>query len=105
MGLHLSRNQYQHVYKESPEEGLIQKFRVELATDEPRRWKDIPTMPLASGVPYKQHELLRMDYVWNFMKTFVPMGSQVMDRKGDMRLTPFHTTMMGPSGGVRTFHR
>jgi len=100
IGLHLSRNQYQHVYKESPEEGLIQKFRVEHAKNEVQRWRYIPAVAVAKGNPSKQNDLLRMDYVWNFMEKFVPMGAQIMDRKGDMRLSPFHSRMTGPSGGV-----
>ncbi|KAG9311944.1 hypothetical protein JVU11DRAFT_8205 [Chiua virens] len=104
LGLHLSRNQYEHVYKESPEEGLVQKFKMHSAKPSPKNdWKSVPTLAVSKGTAYKQNDLLRMDYAWAFLDKFVPMGTQIFDRKGSLKLAPLHSTMMGPSGGVLTY--
>lgn len=101
MGLHLSRNQYEHVYKESPEEGLVQKFKMHSAKDYPKNdWKSVSSIAVSKGIAYKQNDLMRMDYSWQFLYKFIPMGMQIIDRKGTMKLSALHATMMGPSGGV-----
>ena len=90
------------MYKESAEEGLIQRFKAEVAKNEPLRWRKIKQLPVSQGNAKKQNDILRMDYSWNFLEKFVPMGTQIIDRKGDMQLSPLHETMMGPSGGVNS---
>lgn len=75
-----------------------------MAKGETNRWRSIQALPVSKGNAAKQNDILRMDYSWNFMAKFVRMGTQVMDRKGDMRLAPFHGTMMGPGGGVSEYH-
>lgn len=97
----MSRNQYEHMYKESPEEGLVQKFKMHSAKPATKNdWKSVPTLAVSKGIAYKQNDLMRMDYSWSFLEMFIPLGTQIIDRKGSMKLSPLHTTMMGPSGGV-----
>ena len=63
-------------------------------------WKSVKALAMSKGIPYKQNDIMRMDYSWEFLSKFVPMGMQIIDRKGMMKLSPLHATMMGPSGGV-----
>ena len=63
-------------------------------------WTSMKAIPLSKGTASKQNELLRTDYFWSFMETFEPMGNQIIDRAGDMKLNSLHSTMLGPGGGV-----
>ena len=58
LGLHLSRNQYEHVYKESPEEGLVQKYRLEAVKGEKHRWRNIKALALSKGNAAKQNDIM-----------------------------------------------
>ena len=57
LGLHLACNQYQHVYGESGEEGLVQKFRAEQAKNEPHMRRNIQQLGLISC-------MLEMGHKW-----------------------------------------
>jgi hypothetical protein len=102
LGLHLSQNENKHVYRESPEEGLVQKFKIIKAQAAPNNtWKAVEIIGNAAGVAAKQQELLGQDYVWSLMETFQPAGLHYLNRKDDMKLSKFHDTMFSSYGGVR----
>lgn len=103
IALHLSKNETEHTYKQTPEEALLHDFRVLKSNG--KTFKDV-TDP-ADGVnktPRKCADLLSQDYVWELLTRTVPMGIHFFDSKGELKLKQFHNRMMGTSGGVRLSH-
>ena len=56
--LHLSHNQYQHVYKKFTKKGLIQRFKTEVAKDEPLCWRKIKQLPISQENMKKQNDIM-----------------------------------------------
>lgn len=98
LGLHLSENQSEHVYRQTPEEGLIHTFRKMKVAKESH--KDVELKEKVTGTPRMWADMLSQDYVWDFMERVEPMGIHMIDGKGDMSLNRLHRTMLGTSGGV-----
>lgn len=99
LGLHLSQNESYHVYRQTPEEGLVHQFRTLL--DDEKTYRDMEPKEGVTGTPRKWAELLAQDYVWDMMERLVPMGIHMFDSKSDMKLVKFYSTMLGTPGGVR----
>ena len=98
LGLHLSENATDHVYRQTPEEGLVHRFRTEREKGATHR--DSVLKDGVTGVPRKWAELLSQEYVWDFMERVEGMGIHMFDGRGDMKLNALHRTLLGPSGGV-----
>ncbi|KAG2063580.1 hypothetical protein BDR04DRAFT_1123162, partial [Suillus decipiens] len=96
IGLHISRNETKHVYMQSPEEGLIQKYRMLHAKGQ--SWSDIEHTT-AGGVFAKQNELLCQDYVFNHLATIVSSGTHYIHAP-EMQFTQFYDTMFSSYGGI-----
>ena len=99
LGLHLSQNASEHVYLQTPEEGLVNLFRTHMEKNE--TYREVDDMEGVTGAPRKWADLLSQDYVWNMMEYLEPLGIHMFDGRGDMKLHKFHQTMLGTSGGVR----
>ncbi|KAH0826432.1 hypothetical protein J3R83DRAFT_5411 [Lanmaoa asiatica] len=98
LGLHLALNENHHVYKQTPEEGLIATFRAHAAAG--GNYRTIEHLPLVTGILTKWHKLLVQDYVWQFIERTECLGLHLFDGKGDMKFICFHDIMLGTSGGV-----
>lgn len=98
LGLHLSENESDHVYRQTNEEGLVHMFRT--LEESGKTYRDVEPKEGVTGAPRKWAELLSQDYVWRFMERAEPMGIHMFDAKSDMRLHRFHATMLGTGGGV-----
>jgi hypothetical protein len=71
IGLHISRNDTKHVYMQSPEEGLIQKYKILCATH--KNWSNIEHTA-AGGIFAKQNELLSQDYMFTIWQRSCPQA-------------------------------
>ena len=98
LGLHLSQNESDHVYRQTPEEGLVHQFRT--LHDEEKTYRDVEPKEGVTGAPRKWAELLSQDYIWDMIERLEPMGIHMFDGRSDMKLHRFHSTMLGTTGGV-----
>ncbi|KAG6371987.1 hypothetical protein JVT61DRAFT_9005 [Boletus reticuloceps] len=98
LGLHLAENESDHVYRQTPEEGLLHTFRTMNVNGE--TCMDVEPKEGVKGAPRKCLELLSQDYVWELMKWIEPMGLHMFNSRADMKLHTFHNTMMGTGGGI-----
>jgi hypothetical protein len=100
IGLHISRNETKHVYMQSPEEGLIQRYKMLDANKKTSR--DVERTPMAKGSVAKQTELLSQDYVFDHIKNLVSSGTHYI-HSPEMQLNRLHKVMFSSYGGVRMF--
>jgi len=98
LGLHLSQNESDHVYRQTHEEGLVHMFRT--LKENGKTHRDVEPKEGVTGAPRKWAQLLCQDYVWRFMERVEPMGIHMFDAKSDMRIHRLHSTMLGTAGGV-----
>ena len=97
---HLSTNQRIHVYKETPEEGLIQKYKENVSnSDKDKSKSDMLTL---RGSLLKQSELLAQDYVKKLLGYLIDLGPHFVHTKS-FKLAQFHDDMMSSYGGVRVY--
>ncbi|KAF8429374.1 hypothetical protein L210DRAFT_931022 [Boletus edulis BED1] len=101
IGLHLSQNESDHVYRETPEEGLVHLFRT--MKEGKKTHRDVDQKEGVTGSPRKWAELLSQDYFWEFMERVQPMGIHMFDGKSNMKLHRLHQTMFGPLGGILSY--
>ncbi|KAF8123156.1 hypothetical protein EV363DRAFT_1102171, partial [Boletus edulis] len=98
LGLHLSQNESEHVYRETPEEALLHQFRTMQAKKE--TYLDVEQIDGVTGAPRKRAELLAQDYFWEFMERVESMGIHMFNGKSTMKMNCLHDTMLGPNGGI-----
>ncbi|KAG9308203.1 hypothetical protein JVU11DRAFT_12215 [Chiua virens] len=95
---YLSTNQRIHVYKETPEEGLIQKYKEMMANLNPE--KQTPQSPAtAKGSQYKQWVLLSQNYVHKVLGYLIDLGPYFVHTKS-FKLTVFYDDMVSSYGGI-----
>lgn len=97
IGIHISRNETKHVYMQSPEEGLIQRYKILEANKKTSR--DVERTSMAKGSVAKQTELLSQDYVFDHMKNLVSSGTHYI-HSPEMQLNRFHKVMLSGYGGL-----
>jgi hypothetical protein len=97
IGLHISQNETKHVYMQSPEEGLIQQYKILSATC--KNWSNVERT-MAGGIFAKQNELLAQDYVFNHLATIVSSGTHYI-HSPEMQFNQFYNVMFSSYGGVR----
>ncbi|KAF8122099.1 hypothetical protein EV363DRAFT_1301405 [Boletus edulis] len=85
LGLHLSENQSEHVYRQTPEEALIHLFRTMKVAE--KTHLDIDLMDGMTGTPQLCADMLSQEYIWDFIE----------------RLMQLHCTLLGTSGGVLAY--
>lgn len=88
----------EHVYRQTPEEGLVHRFRTMKVAGE--SFKEVELKEKVTGPPRMWADLLSQEYVWDFVERVEPMGIHMMDGKGDMMLGRLHRTLLGTAGGV-----
>lgn len=71
--------------------------------EDQKTYKDVDPKDGIKGDSYKTLQLLRQDYVWEFLERTEAMGIHMFDGKTDMKLNRFYRTMLGTPGGVSTF--
>ncbi|KAF9231039.1 hypothetical protein BU15DRAFT_82890 [Melanogaster broomeanus] len=104
VGLHLAQNKNTHVYRESPEEGLVQMFKRIKVQEEPMNmWQAVKIVPSIKGHPARRQELLSQDYVWRLLELFESAGLHYLTRQGDMKLKQFYSAMMSSYGGILSY--
>ena len=87
------------MYKETPEEGLIQKY-IELQVHPDKSTVEAPSVP--RGTIAKQWDLLEQDYVNKLLGYLIDLGPHFVHAKS-FKLGYFHDEMMSSYGGVRIF--
>ncbi|KAG2029408.1 hypothetical protein BDR03DRAFT_987774, partial [Suillus americanus] len=97
VGIHISRNETKHVYMQSPEEGLIQRYKI-LEADN-KTWRDVERNPMAKGPAAKQTELLSQDYIFDHLRNLVSSGTHYI-HSPEMQLNRFHKVMLSSYGGL-----
>jgi hypothetical protein len=97
IGLHISQNETKHVYMQSPEEGLIQQYKILSATG--KNWSNVEHTT-AGGIFAKQQELLAQDYVFDHLAMIVSSGTHYI-YSPEMQFNQFYNTMFSSYGGVR----
>lgn len=100
IGLHISRNETKHVYMQSPEEGLIQRYKMLDANK--KTSEDVERTPMAKGSVAKQTELLSQDYVFDHIRNLVSSGTHYI-HSPEMQLNRLHKVMFSSYGGVCMF--
>ncbi|KAF9236553.1 hypothetical protein BU15DRAFT_63907 [Melanogaster broomeanus] len=104
VGLHLAQNKNMHVYRESPEEGLMQMFKRIKVQEEPMNtWQAVKIVPSIKGHPACHQELLSQDYVWRLLELFESAGLHYLTQQGDMKLSQFYSAMMLSYGGILSY--
>ncbi|KAG6369867.1 hypothetical protein JVT61DRAFT_13428 [Boletus reticuloceps] len=101
VALHLSQNESEHVYRQTAEEGIMHMFRTMKANG--KTYRDVEEIEGVRGNPRKWAELLAQDYVWEFMDRTESMGIHMFDGRQNMKMQRFHSTMMGPIGGILSY--
>ncbi|KAF8124615.1 hypothetical protein EV363DRAFT_1132290, partial [Boletus edulis] len=101
LGMHLSENESDHVYRQTPEEGMLNMFRV--LKEGKNTYRDVEPIQGVKGTPRKWVELLSQDYVWDMMERMEPMGIHMFDGSPQMKLHRFHGTMIGTGGGILSY--
>lgn len=94
----MARNEIRHEYKETPEEGLVQLYNDMILIENP----DLryPVHPhVTKGTPWKQYELLYMDYTRKVIQYFIEGREHFMNER-QFRLGRFHDEMLSSYGGV-----
>ena len=94
------QNENKHVYRETPEEGLVHLFRT--MKEGGKTHHDIDEKEGMTSAPHKWAELLNQDYFWEFMEHVEPMEIHMFDSKTNMKRHCLHKTMLGPAGRVST---
>jgi hypothetical protein len=97
VGIHISRNETKHVYMQSPEEGLIQRYKILEANN--KTSQDVERTPMAKGSAAKQTELLSQDYIFDHLKILISSGTHYI-HSPEMQLNRFHKVMLSSYGGV-----
>jgi hypothetical protein len=85
---------------QSPEEGLIQRYKMLEANNKTSR--HVERTPMAKGPVAKQTELLSQDYVFGHLRNLVSSGTHYT-HSPEMQLNRFHKVMLSGYGGVRMF--
>ncbi|KAF8415215.1 hypothetical protein L210DRAFT_3657807 [Boletus edulis BED1] len=98
---YLSTNQRIHVYKETPEEGLIQKYREMMSPMNPAKRKPEASF-VTKGSVFKQWELLTQDYVTKLLGYLLDLGPHFVHSKS-FKLSHFHEDMMSSYGGILAY--
>ncbi|KAF8432328.1 hypothetical protein L210DRAFT_3763940 [Boletus edulis BED1] len=101
LGLHLSENMSEHVYRQTPEEGLIHTFRTMNVAK--KTHLDVDLMDGVTGTPRMCADMLSQEYIWDFMEIVEPMGIHMIDGKRNMTLKRLHRTLLGTSGGILVY--
>ncbi|KAF8431107.1 hypothetical protein L210DRAFT_3508067 [Boletus edulis BED1] len=101
LGLHLSENQSEHVYRQTPEEALIHLFRTMKVAE--KTHLDVDLMDGVTGTPRLCADMLSQEYIWDFIERVEPMGLHMINGKHDMKLMRLHRTLLGTSGGVLAY--
>ncbi|KAG6371023.1 hypothetical protein JVT61DRAFT_10746 [Boletus reticuloceps] len=99
LGLHLSQNETRFAYMESPEEGLVQRLKERLVTNQ--SWENFPKAPVPKGPVYRQHELLAQEYVFEFLNTCLQAGNHYLGTS-EFTLNRLYGHMVSPYGGILT---
>ena len=98
LSLHLSQNECHHIFKETPEEGLLQKY-AELIVNT-KEDQCIPENPKSmKGITAQQYQIQLMDYSRDMLRIMINIGSHYVHAL-DFKLNNFHADMMFPYGGV-----
>ncbi|KAF9231067.1 hypothetical protein BU15DRAFT_82868 [Melanogaster broomeanus] len=102
--LHLTQNENTHVYRESPEEGLVQMFKQIKVQEEPMNtWQAVKIVLSIKGHLACRQELLSQDYVWRLLELFKSAGLHYLTQQGDMKLTQFYSAMLSSYGGILSY--
>ncbi|KAF8833727.1 hypothetical protein BDN67DRAFT_1072862 [Paxillus ammoniavirescens] len=96
-GLHISKNETKHVYMESPEEGLMQKYKIMVAEGKGPRTVEPPVVK--KGPAFKQYSLLVQDYSFLCLGYLTSSGTHYL-RIPELRLNRFHEIMFSSYGGL-----
>ncbi|KAH0825870.1 hypothetical protein J3R83DRAFT_7739 [Lanmaoa asiatica] len=98
----MARNEIRHEYKETPEEGLVQLYSEMMLIENPGLRSPVHPQ-VTKGTPWKQYELLCMDYTRKVVQYFIEGGDHFMNER-HFRLGRFHDEMLSSYGGILAYY-